>query len=50
MGTAIIVVDPITVWLNQTSVGMRLVNGKVVIRDGALDTKAFRGRPVRRAA
>ena len=37
---------------NQTSVGMRhvLVNGKSVIRDGALDTNAFPGRAVRRDA
>jgi N-acyl-D-glutamate deacylase len=35
---------------NQTSVGMRdvLVNGALVIRDGALDTDAYPGRPVRR--
>jgi hypothetical protein len=51
--------DPVTVQdratyerPNQTSIGMRhvLVNGKFVIRDGALDTKAFPGRAVRRAA
>jgi N-acyl-D-glutamate deacylase len=37
---------------NQTSVGMKhvLVNGKFVIHDGALDTNAFPGHPVRRAA
>ena len=37
---------------NQTSVGMRhvLVNGKSVIRDGELDTKAFPGRAIRRDA
>jgi N-acyl-D-aspartate/D-glutamate deacylase len=55
----IVVFDPVTVQdratyerPNQTSVGMRhvLVNGRFVIRDAALDTKAFSGRAVRRAA
>jgi N-acyl-D-glutamate deacylase len=57
MDADIVVFDPLTVQdrasyerPNQTSVGMRhaLVNGTFVIRDGALDTKAFPGRPVRR--
>jgi N-acyl-D-glutamate deacylase len=59
MDADIVVFDPATVQdratyerPNQTSVGMRhlLVNGKFVIRDGELDTKAFPGRAVRRAA
>jgi N-acyl-D-glutamate deacylase len=37
---------------NQTSVGMKyvIVNGAFVIQDGELDTQAFPGQPVRRAA
>jgi N-acyl-D-glutamate deacylase len=59
MDADIVVFDPLTVQdrasyerPNQTSVGMRhvLVNGRFVIRDSALDTKAFSGRPVGRAA
>jgi N-acyl-D-glutamate deacylase len=59
MDADIVVFDPLTVQdratyerPNQTSEGMRhvLVNGKFVIRDGVLDTKAFPGRPVRRTA
>jgi N-acyl-D-glutamate deacylase len=59
MDADIVVFDPLTVQdrasyerPNQTSVGMThvLVNGRFVIRDGVLDTKAFPGHPVRRAA
>ena len=57
MDADIVVFDPVTVQdratyqrPNQTSAGMShvLVNGTFVIRDGALDTKAFPGRAVRR--
>ena len=58
MDADLVVFDPATVqdratyeWLNHTSVGMRdvLVNGAFVIRNGALDTAACPGPPVRRA-
>jgi N-acyl-D-glutamate deacylase len=58
MDADVVVFDPATVQdratyaePNQTSVGMKdvIVNGAFVIRDGQLDTKAFPGRPVRRA-
>lgn len=58
MDADVVVFDPATVQdratyerPNQTSIGMRdvLVNGVFVIRDGALDTNAFPGQPVRRS-
>ncbi len=58
MDADITVFDPATVQdratyerPNQTSVGVKylLVNGAFVIRNAELDTKAFPGRPVRRA-
>jgi N-acyl-D-glutamate deacylase len=59
MDADIVVFDPLTVQdratyerPNQVSVGMKhvLVNGKFVIHDGVLDTNAFPGQAVRRAA
>ena len=58
MDADIVVFDPATVQdraayerPNQTSVGMMhvVVNGAFIIRDGALDTTAFPGLPIRRA-
>lgn len=59
MDADIAVFDPATVQdratyakPNQTSVGMKyvLVNGVLVIKNGALDTAAFPGQPIRRRA